>query len=108
MTAPQRSIFRENALRKYLHKQEQSVLLRVTSPPIILCIWVIVFFLSGAGGLAWSIQVPIWAHGQGLLIKQGESAQAESRVVVVLFFAPHYLVDLHAGQTAIVSIGSVA
>ena len=108
MPAPQRSIFRESAIRKYLQKQEQSVLLRVTRPPILLIIWIILFFLLGAGGLAWSIQVPTWAHGQGLVTRQEEAGQAESRVVVVLFFAANYLVDLHAGQPAIVSIGSAA
>jgi hypothetical protein len=107
-SAPERSIFRESALKKYLQRQEQGILLRVASPPIILFFWVALLFLLGAGGLAWSIQVPISVRGEGVVLEQGAAGQGESSVVAVFFFSLDHLADLHVGQPATVIIGSIA
>ena len=108
MPAPERSIFRESAIKKYLQKQEQGILLRVASPPIVLFFWVALLFLLGAGGLAWSIQVPISVRGQGVVLEQGVAGQGESSVVAVFFFSLDHQADLHVGQPATVIISSTA
>src|SRR5258708_16113605 len=106
MAAPERSIFRESAIKKYLQKQEQGILLRVASPPIVLFFWVALLFLLGAGGLAWSIQVPISVRGQGLILEQGAAGQAKRSVVAVLFLSLDHHADLHVGQPAAMLICS--
>jgi hypothetical protein len=107
-SAPERSIFRESAIKKYLQRQEQGILLQVVSPPIILFFWVALLLLLGAGGLAWSIQVPISVRGEGVVLEQGAAGQGESSVVAVFFFSLDHLADLHVGQPATVIIGSIA
>lgn len=108
MPASERSIFRDSAIKKYLQRQEQGILLHVASPPIILFFWIVLLFLLGAGGLAWSIRVPISVQGQGLVIEQGATGQVEGSVVAVLFLALDDQADLHVGQPATVTIGSAA
>ena len=108
MSAPEGSIFREAAIKKYLHKQEQGIPLRVASPPVKLFFGVLLLFLLGAMGFAWSIQVPISVGGQGLVLEQGVAGRTESRVVAVLFLLPNYRANIHIGEPARVLIGSGA
>lgn len=108
MAAPERSLFRESAIQKYQQRQEQSILLRVASPPIVLIFWVVFLFLAGAGGLAWSIRVPISVQGQGVMLAQEEKGQTESGLVAMLFLSIASRGDLRIGQPAIVTIGSTA
>jgi ABC-type bacteriocin/lantibiotic exporter with double-glycine peptidase domain len=70
MPAQERSIFRESAIQKYLYKREQTILLRVASPPVVLLFWLLILFLLGSGGLAWLIQVPVTAQAQGILLER--------------------------------------
>src|SRR5258708_21513917 len=95
MAAPERSIFRESAIKKYLQKQEQGILLRVASPPIVLFFWVALLFLLGAGGLAWSIQVPISVRGQGLILEQGAAASAIGYIVIMYIISPLHTAYIH-------------
>jgi hypothetical protein len=108
MPAPEQSIFRENAIKKYLQKQEQGILLRVASPPIVLLFWVASLFLLGAGGLAWSIQIPVLVQGQGLILEQGAAGQVEGNVVATLFLSPGDQASLHVGQSVSVIVSSTA
>ncbi|MGH2509288.1 MAG: hypothetical protein ACRDHZ_18055 [Ktedonobacteraceae bacterium] len=103
---PEPSIFRENAIKKYRQRQEQGVLLRIASPPAWVLLWATFLLLLGAGGLAWSIEVPISVQAQGVVLEQGATGQTSSEVIAVLFFLPNQLTNLHTGQSATVSIGS--
>jgi hypothetical protein len=105
---PERSIFRESAIKKYRQGQEQAILLRVASPPLWALLWAVLLLLLGAGGLAWSIEVPISVQGQGIILEQEATGQSGNEVVAVLFFAPAQLVNLHEGQSTTVSIDASA
>jgi hypothetical protein len=103
MPSPKRSILRENFIKKQMERQEQSVLLRVTSPPAFVYFWILVLFLLSL--LIWSIQVPTFAVGQGMVIEQQATNLSEREVVAALFLPPDQQPNLHVGQSARVSIG---
>lgn len=106
MPSPEPSIFREKALKKYFRKQEQNVVLRLITPPVFACFWVILLVFCAGGALAWSIHVPVSVTGQGIVTQQamGNSSQ-EQEVVAVLFFPPNEQAHLHVGQPVNLQIG---
>lgn len=103
---PERSIFRESAIKKYRQRQEQGIVLHAASPPVWVFLWVVLLLLFGAGGFAWSVEVPISVQGQGVVVEQETPGQVGSEVVAVLFFSPDQTLNLHEGQPATVSIGA--
>jgi hypothetical protein len=105
MASSERSIFRENAIKKYRQRQEQAVLLRVISPPAFMFFWIVLLFFLGAAVLAWSVQMPIIVAGQGVVVEEATAGQRGQEVVAVLFFPPERRADLRVGQPAQVSIG---
>lgn len=107
MPTSERSIFRESAIERYQRRQEQGILLRVAYPPALIFFWIFLLLLFGAGGLVLSIQVPILVQSQGAVVEQRVIGQARGVVVAVLFFSPDQLTELHTGQPAVVSIGSM-
>jgi hypothetical protein len=108
MPSSEPSIFRDRALKKYYQRQEQGVILRAASPPAFILCWIVLLFLLGAGGLAWTTQVPVSINGQGVVVEQSTTGHTGHEVVAVLFFSPDQLAVLHVGQSATVSIGPTA
>jgi len=106
MPMSERPIFRESAIERYQQRNEQSVLLRVSYPPALIFFWIFLLILFGAGGFAFSIQVPVVIQGQGVIIEQKIAGQTGTAVVAELFFSPDQLAHLHTGQPAAISIGS--
>lgn len=108
MASPKQSIFREHALKRYLQRQNQGIILRLVSPPIFIFLWILLLLLLAAGLLAWRTHVPVFAGGQGLLVKpqlvglQGKSA------VAVLFVQPGQQTGLRVGQPVTLSVGSAS
>jgi hypothetical protein len=105
MSKPEQSIFRESAIERYRQRQEQGILLRVSYPPALVFFWIFLLLLLVAGVFTWSVQVPVLAQSQGLVVEQKMVGQVGTKVVAVFFFSPDQLADLHVGQPAIVSIG---
>ncbi len=92
------SIFREEALQRYIRNREKSILPRFTTPPILLFFWclLIIFLLGGA--LAWFEQVPVYATGGGVVPDSGSSA---------LIFIPYSpSLALHVGEPVQVQLAS--
>lgn len=106
MPSPEPSIFREKALKKYFRRQEQNVVLRLITPPIFACFWVLLLVVFVGGMLAWSIHVPVSATGQGIVAQQTASnSSQEPAVVAILFFPPNEQANLHVGQPVTLQIG---
>lgn len=103
-----RSIFRESAVERYQQRKEQGVVLRVSCPPAVIFFWIFLVTLLGAGGFAFSIQVPVETQSQGVIIEQNVAGQTRTAVVAELFFSPAQAAQLHTGQSATVSIGSLS
>lgn len=99
---PESSIFREQALKRYLQRQHRGTLLRLLSPPIFIFGWLLLVFLVVAVVLAWYIRVPVYATGQGTLVLQ------DGQVVAVFFVTPGQEQQIQEGQAVDLRIGPAA
>jgi hypothetical protein len=106
MASPKQAIFREHALKQYLRRQNQGIILRLVSPPIFVFCWILLLLLLAAGVLAWRMQVPIFFTGQGIMVKQEVAGQEKAQVAV--FISPNQQQVLHVGQTVDLQVGPAA
>lgn len=88
MLSPQRPIFREEALKQYMRKQEKDVLPRFISPPVFLCIWALLFLCIIAIFLAWWTQIPFFVNGPGIVQAADTSARENNHTAIVFVFLP--------------------
>jgi hypothetical protein len=54
-----RSIFRDEALRRYVESQEKSVLPPLLAPKTFLCLWLLVGLLAASSAIVWLAIKPI-------------------------------------------------
>jgi hypothetical protein len=106
MPLQQPSIYREQALKKYLQRQEQSVLLRLIKPPVFFCCWIFSLLLLITLLLACSIRVPSYTTEQGIIVKQ--KVQGQDMVEAILFVPLNQPSQLHIGQQVTLSLNSTA
>jgi hypothetical protein len=105
MPEPQRSIFREDAVKRYLQGREETVFPRLVSPRSIVFLWVLFALLLAAGVIAWWTEVPVYASGPAVAVGEGLGAAA-SHVAVVAFLPQESLSRLHAGQRLFLKTGA--
>jgi hypothetical protein len=99
-----RSIFRENALKHYMHNGEKTVLPRFISPPIIILLWCLLGLIVFSAGLAWFWRVPVYLNEIGEIgARTGGTSQAP---VVVVLLAQSQVSLLHSGMSAQLSVGA--
>jgi hypothetical protein len=80
MASTEQSIFRESAVKRYTEGRERNVLLRLVSPPVFMFLWILLPLFIGAIVLTWSVQVPVLAAGQGVVIEQPMSTGSTAPV----------------------------
>src|SRR6266568_1665751 len=106
MPALDRSIFRERAIEKYMRRQEINVVLRLVSPRVSVFLWALCLLFFAVGVLAWSIQTPVVASGQGIVIQQ--NANRVNQTVVLLLLPTNQLPNLRVGQSVSVTINAMS
>jgi len=106
MPALDRSIFRERAIEKYMRRQEINVVLRLVSPRVSVFLWALCLLFFAVGVLAWSIQTPVVASGQGIVIQQ--NANRVTQPVVLLLLPTNQLPNLRTGQSVSVTINAMS
>lgn len=107
MAKPDRSIFRQRAIDKYMRRQEGHVVLRLVSPRVFFSLWMLLLLAIGGGWLVWSIQEPVMVQGKGLVVQastmEGKTAQG---VIVLLLFPPDQQAHLKVGQPVNMNIAT--
>lgn len=91
-----RTIFRESAIEAHRRTAGRDVLPRLTSWPVILCAWLLVAALLAAVVLAWSVRVPSYAAGPGVVV--GPEDQHGDGSVVALFLPSEQSARVRPGQ----------
>ncbi|HZO72369.1 MAG TPA: hypothetical protein VFB60_09205 [Ktedonobacteraceae bacterium] len=105
MTAPNRSIFRQRAIAKYVQRQERQVMLRLVSPPIFGFLWLLLLILIGGGILVWSLQVPLVVQARGIVVQQtGKQGKGQQTTAVLLLLPANQQASLKAGQSVRIMI----
>lgn len=93
-----RSIFRREAVQRYMERHEQTILPKFVSPHIFYYLWTLLGLLLIGGVLAWATPIPIYASGFGIVVTQTDNTQAGDEIVLAVFLPPESLPRLHAGQ----------
>ncbi len=94
ITASKDSIFRKEAVEKYLQNREKTILPRFVAPPVFLFCWCLLAIFLCIGLLTWFGEVPVYVAGEGVVLSSGDSAGARA-----LIFVPYSsALQLHAGQ----------
>ena len=108
MVPQKHAIFRENALKKYTERREPDIVLRLVTPPTFLFLWILLLLFLCAGVLAWSIHVPTYSIGQGILVEQGNSQQNSHQIEAALFVPAGQYASFRKGQPVKLFVGPTA
>jgi hypothetical protein len=92
------TIFRVAAIQRYSRGRQAPVFPRLVSPPIFMCLWVVLALLLTGGLAAWFFRVPIFVLGSATVVHK-----TNGEIVIVAFFPPEQLPKLRAGQTLFLS-----
>jgi hypothetical protein len=104
-----RAIFRESAVRAYQRGTAKDIVPRLTSRPTIICSWLLLAVLLAAAAVAWSVRIPAYVSGQGVILRSGAPVGPNGgRTSAALFLAPDQSVHLRVGQPVHTQIGSSA
>lgn len=95
-------IFRKKAIQQYAQNLEKDVLPRTATPPVFLCLWILLGLLLAAAITAWLGQVPVFVAGSGII--QGE--QGKNNAVAVVFLPANALSTIRIGQAVQLHIAS--
>lgn len=103
---PQRPLFREHALQHYLQKREKDILPHFVSPPVFVCVWILLCLAVVVGLFAGMQKVPIQVDGVGFILAQGQNDALGSKEGMVLVFLPASEAKLvHVGEPSQLQIG---
>jgi hypothetical protein len=99
MTRPQRSIFRADAVRRYIEGREEAILPRFVSPRTFLFLWFLLGLFLASGFAAWLTEVPVYASGPAVLVDGRTGGLSHpDELVLVAFLPPQTLSHLRVGQ----------
>ena len=97
MEDTQRSIFRREAVRRYIEGKEKIVLPRLVAPHTFAYLWFLLGLLGVSCLIAWFTRVPVYATGSAVVIRWKDRSTKEG-IVVAAFFSPQHLSSLQVAQ----------
>ncbi len=99
ITASKDSIFRKEAVEKYLQNREKTILPRFVAPPVFLFCWCLLAIFLCIGLLTWFGEVPVYVAGEGMVLNPAVPSSRDSAGARALIFVPYSsALQLHAGQ----------
>jgi hypothetical protein len=102
-----RVIFRESAIQAYRRGTTKDIVPRLTSRPIIGCLWLLLAVLVATAGVAWSVRIPAYVGAQGVILQgHSQAGPGAGRTAAALFLPPDQSAQLRAGQPVHARIGS--
>jgi len=105
MNDANRSIFRVDVLQRYMQSREEPVFPRCISPPIFVCLWLLLGLLVTGGLVAWFAQMPMYASGLAVVVSwQGKNQSLRDDIVMIAFLPPENLSRLRVGQKVFLGI----
>ena len=102
-----RVIFRERAIQAYQRGTAKDIVPRLTSWPIIVCLWILLALLLATVAVTWSVRVPFYVGAQGVILGNGAQAvPSGGRTAAALFLPPDQSAGIRVGQPVHAQIGS--
>lgn len=106
MLAPKAPIFRDKAVKQYMHGRDKDALPRFISLPTALLLWMLCGLLLALGALAWTEEVPLYTTGQGIILADQNPLQSASSTTTALVFLPaEQAAAFHLGQPIQITLG---
>lgn len=105
MPQSQRPLFREPAWQHYLQKREKDILPHFVSPPIFVCIWVLLCLTIVLGLFSSMQKVPVQVDGVGVVLAQGQNPAGRKGGMVLVFLPASEAKQVHVGQPSQIQIG---
>ncbi|NJR66508.1 MAG: hypothetical protein HC772_16240 [Leptolyngbyaceae cyanobacterium CRU_2_3] len=99
-----RSIFREDAVHRYIAGQEKTVLPQLVSPRTFTYLWVLLGVLGASSAIAWFARIPIYATGAAVVVRWRDQPTDAQRIVVAAFLPPQSLARLQQAETAMLHL----
>jgi hypothetical protein len=94
-----RPIFRAQAARRYLQRQEETILPRFISPRIFVYLWILAGLLVAGGLVVWLARLPVYVPGVAVIVENNGIVQdSDDEVVLIAFLPPQNLSRLRVGQ----------
>jgi hypothetical protein len=89
-------IFRSEALEHYIQSKEKNILPRITTPPVFLCLWILLALCISAFMITYLSQMPIYSNGSGIVLEHDATVlvflpTSSARPVHILTGAPVFL-----------------
>lgn len=104
---PNRSIFRAQAVQRYLRNRAEPVLPRFVDPHTFRYLWLLLGLLIASGGIAWSTRMPINTAGFAIAFDDYDSTHNDKDAAIFIAFLPSKShAQLRIGQTLLVSADS--
>jgi hypothetical protein len=92
-------IFRADAARRYIESQQKTVLPRLVSPPVFICLWVLLGLLVIGGGFCWFARVPEYVSCPAVVVDgRNRFPSVEGETVVVAFLPLESSARVKSGQ----------
>lgn len=101
MPVDQRSLFRAHALHHYRLRRQQDVLPRLSAPPSLALLWIVLVLCLLGGLLAWNVRLPLSVPAAGVLI----SPQPTGQLQALLFVPGSQRETLRPGQAVQLDLG---
>lgn len=101
MNPGQHSIFRDDAVRRYMQSRVEPVLPRFGRGRNFMLMWALVILSLSCGfALCWWAKVPVYATGYAVTSRPSPESQgaADAKWRLVIFVPPEYQSRLRAGQ----------
>jgi hypothetical protein len=99
MPAEEHPFFRSRALQHYLEGREESVVPRLISPPVFVCLWILLLlFVVGIAGASF-LKMPVYAPGVAVITRGVCAPAKDCKLMIVALLPPESLSHLHVGQT---------
>jgi hypothetical protein len=103
MYTRERSLYRPEALQRYLSAAQSGILPRLIAPRVLISLWILLGLLLAGGVAAWFSEVPLYASGKAVVVSASEPGLVSATPFsVVVFLPPDALAQLRVGQAALV------
>ena len=100
-------IFRAEAARRYMESQQKTVLPRMISPPVFICLWILLGLLVTVGGICWFAQAPAYVSCPAVVVDwRNRRPSVEGDTAVVAFLPVESISRVKSGQKLFVQIDS--
>ncbi len=92
-------IFRADAVRRYAESQEKTVLPRLVSPPVFVCLWTLLGLLMIGAAVSLFAQTPVYVSCPAVVVDwRNRFPSIEGDVAVVAFLPPDGVSRVKGGQ----------